>query len=340
MTTSELNVIPRQYKHVLAFEVAKAKLFVHSFPVGETVEAANTAAAVRRLIKTERARNLLLGLGPLLVVCEATGSYSKPIIDVAAELGVDCHRAHGSRVRAFAKFRGTHAKNDPIDVRLIADYAVASRDLVLHRPPRPEQAELRELVARRTELRQMKEAENARLEHVSCKAVVDGLRAHLRLLERQITALDARIAALTAADGEFCEKSTLMQSVKGVGAGTAAALLAYLPELGSVSRSTIAALAGLAPFDADSGEKKGGRHIFGGRAEVREALYMAAVVAMRWNPHLAAFAARIKAKGEPFKVQATAVMRKLLVILNGVVASGEPCRMVAAGRATPEPNAA
>lgn len=332
MTTETLIAIPQRYNHVLAFEVAKAKLLVQNLPGAESFEIANDRASVRRLIKKEKRRNARLGIGPLLVVCEATGSYSAHVIAATEELGVACHRAHGSRVRAFAKFRGTHAKSDPIDVRLIGDYALASRNPRLHRPPRPAHAELRELVARRSELRQAKEAEEARVEHVTAKLVADSLRAHIRVLDKLLARIERRIEALMQEDEEFSRKGRLMQSVKGVGPITAATVLAYLPEIGTVSRGTIAALAGLAPFDDDSGESQGRRHIFGGRAEARAGLYMAAKVAMRWNAHLAALAGRIEASGKPFKVQVTAVMRKLLVILNAVLASGMPCRMAAAGR--------
>ena len=332
MTTETLIANPQQFNHVLAFEVSKANLHVHILPGGEAFEIANERASIRRVIKKEMRRNGKLGVGPLLVVCEATGTYSNDVIACAAGLGVACHRAHGSRVRAFAKFRGTHAKSDPIDVALIADYAIASRNLQLHEPPRPAQAELRELVARRTELGQAKEAEETRVEHVTAKIVADSLREHIRALDKLLAKVERRIEALMKEDEEFRRKAWLMGSVKGVGPITAATVLAYLPEIGTVSRGTIAALAGLAPFDHDSGESKGQRHIFGGRAEARAGLYMAAMVAMRWNPHLAALAERIEANGRPFKVQVTAVMRKLVVILNAVVASGVPCRMPAAGR--------
>lgn len=327
-----LSTVAREYKHILAFEVSKAKLHVCILPGGEAFEIANERAAVRRVIKQELRRNAKLAIGPLLVACEATGTYSANVIAAAHAAGVDCHRAHGTRVRHFAKFRGTHAKSDPIDVRVIADYALASRDLTLHRPARPEQAELRELVARRAELKVALEAEKARVEHVGSKLVARSLREHIDHLEQLIARLEQRIGHLVAEDEEFARKVRLMQSVKGIGPVTAAAILAYLPEIGTVARGTIAALAGLAPFADDSGESTGRRHIAGGRAEVRTALYMAAIVAIRCNTHLAELAARLEARGRPFKVRVTAVMRKLLVILNAVVASNAPCRTATAGR--------
>lgn len=332
MTTQTLNANQTRYNHIVAFEVSKATLLVHVLPEARTVEIANTPAAIRRLIKKESHRNAGLGVGPLLVVCEATGTYSNAVLACAGELVVACHRAHGSRVRAFARFRGTHAKSDPIDVGVIADYARCSKDLVLHRPARPAQAELRELVARRTELRQAKEAEEARLEHVGSTLVVDSLRAHIRTLAALIAKIEKRLDALMAEDEQLARNTELMQSVKGVGPITAATMLAHLPEIGTVSRGTIAALAGLAPFDNDSGTKKGRRHIWGGRAEVRTGLYMAAMVAIRHNRHLRELAERVTARGNPFKVAITAVMRKLLVMLNAIVASGQPCKMANATR--------
>lgn len=327
MTTVIMNANQPRFNHVLAFEVSKAKLLVQSLPGGATGEIANDRAVIRRQIKKEITRNAKLGIGPLLVVCEATGSYDAHVLSCAAELGVACHRAHGSRVRAFAKFRGTHAKSDPIDVGVIGDFARSSDNLRLYQPPRPEQIELRELVARRTELRQAKEAEQARVEHIGSKVVVDSLRAHIRTLETLIEKIDRRMDQLIRTDTYFQITSDLMRSVKGVGRITSATVLAYLPEIGTVSAGTIAALAGLAPFDRDSGMYKGQRHIWGGRAEARTGLYMAAKVAINHPGHLRDLADRLEAKGKCFKVRVTAVMRKLLVILNAIVASGKPCQM-------------
>ena len=327
MTHEILNANQTQYNHVLAFEISKAEHHVHSEPAGDSCKIANDRATIRRLIKKEMRRNAKLDIGPLLVICEATGSYSLAVLEVAAELGVACHRAHGSRVRAFARFRGTHAKSDPIDVRVIADFGCSSKGLLLYAPPRAEQVELRELVERRTELRQTKEAEENRVEHVRSKVAADSLRAHIRWLDGVLAKIDKRIDELVKTDEYFRKTAKLMQSVHGVGRVTAVTVLAHLPEIGTVSAGTIAALAGLAPFECDSGVFKGQRHIFGGREEARTGLYMAAKVAMVGNAHLRALAERIQARGKPFKVAATAVMRKLLIILNAIVASGQPCRM-------------
>ena len=159
MTIETVETIPMKYNHVIAFEVSKAEIHVHSRPGGTLSIIPNKAGDIRRLIKKEMSRNPNLGIGPLLVLCEATGSYDRLVTNCAAELGVACHRAHGSRVRAFAQYRGLKAKTDASDAPLLSDFGCDSENLRLHTPPSPEQVELRELVERRTELREMKEAE-------------------------------------------------------------------------------------------------------------------------------------------------------------------------------------
>lgn len=312
------------FNHVVAFEVAKADLVVHILPGGTTATLTNDAKVIRRLLKAELKRTAGKDLGPMLVICEATGGYERTVIEIAAELGIACHRAHGSGVRAYARFRGTHAKSDPIDSGVIACYGRDKPDLVLHKPPRPEQAALRELMGRREDLKKMLGAERCRLEHARLDCVVKSIKAQVRSLEKQLAAIEKEVSRLIAADEEFARKSRLMQSFDGVGPITVATVLAHLPEIGQVPRSTIAALAGLAPFDRDSGKTRGVRHVFAGRADVRPCLHMAAVSAMRCNKVMRAFAERLTANGKPYNVVATAVMRKIIVILNAIVEQGKP----------------
>lgn len=332
MTIDTLPAIPATYKHVLAFEVSKAELVVHTLPGADMSRIANQRPLIRRILKREIKRNARLGIGPLLVVCEATSSYDAGILACAHDLGIAVHRAHGSRVRAYARFRGKLAKSDPIDAGIIARYAIDGEDLVLHVPPRPQQQRLRELVDRRAEIIDQIETERARLEHLRQPDLRRMLEAHIRFLDRQKEEIDQALDELVDQDDRFRTASRLMQTVKGIGRLTPLALLAYLPQIGTVCRQTIAALAGLAPFDRDSGMLKGQRHIFAGRSQARTALYMPAIVAARHNPHLKDLFDRITAKGNPFKKAITAVMRKLLVILNAIVATGQPCRMQNAAR--------
>jgi transposase len=313
-----------RFNHVIAFDVAKAILSLHILPSGETLSLQNDGAAVRRLLKREEKRNRKQDLGPMLVICEATGGYEDAVLKAASELGLKCHRAHGSSVRAYAKFRGRHAKNDPIDAALIAEYGRDKSDLELYQPPRPEEAALRALMGRRTELKDMIQAETCRLEHASLKAVRVSLEDHLEALKDQLALIEKDIRTLTRRDEAFKHKSRLMQSLAGIGAVTSQTILAFLPELGQIPSPTAVALAGLAPYDRDSGKERGKGRIFAGRSQVRTCLYMAALAAIRSHAHFRDFAERLTRKGKPFKVAVTAVMRKLIVILSAMLRQDEP----------------
>jgi transposase len=185
---------------------------------------------------------------------------------------------------------------------------------------------LRALQSRRAELQGMLIAETNRLEHASHKSVLKSLKAHIAMLEAAFEAIEAEIAELVATSDGLRAKVQLMRTVKGVGFVTATTLLAYLPDIGQLTRGQVARRTGLAPINDDSGKKRGARHVEAGRSEIRRCLYMAAVVAANYNPALRTFAARLKARGYPFKYVVTAVMRKLVVILNAVLRDGEPWR--------------
>jgi transposase len=191
-------------------------------------------------------------------------------------------------------------------------------------PPPPECAALRALQARRAELQDMIIAETNRLEHARHTSVLRSLKVHIAALEAAFKTIEAEIAELVATTDSLKEKVRLMRTVKGVGLVTATTLLAYLPDIGQLSKGQVARRTGLAPINDDSGKKRGPRHVEAGRKEIRRCLYMAAVVAANFNPVLRTFAARLKARGYPFKYVITAVMRKLLVILNAVLRDGEP----------------
>jgi transposase len=321
-----MSMIPTAtpFNHILAFEVSKSELVLHVLPADSCERLTNTPAAVRRALKRERSRNLKQGLGKLLVVCEATGGYERHILDQAAALELPTHRAHGSRTRLFALFQGHRAKTDDIDARLLARYAQSTPDLLLYRPAGPELEALRALRRRRDDLIEMQRMELNRMEHVRHTGVRTSIEQHLAMLGAQIKALEAEIAALIDNTEALRRKASLMNSVKGVGPSTITACLAYLPELGTLSKARVAAIAGLAPHANDSGQHKGARHIGGGRTSIRAPLYMAALVATRFNPAIKRFAQALKARGKPQKLILTAVMRKLIVILNAVLKSGKP----------------
>ena len=311
--------------HVVAFEVSKHELVVHSLPADRQCSIVNTPQAVRRLLKAEIRQNRKAGLGPLLVVCEATGGYERAVLEQAVQLGLDAHRAHGSRVRAFARYKGVKAKNDPIDAGLLARFGMQTENLIRYKPPSEQSEALRALQQRREDLKKMLQAEANRLDHARNAHVLKSLKTSIKTLAKMVDEIEAEIARLVESEAAMARKAALMCTVPGVGPTVTTTLLAQMPELGTLPRTTVAALAGLAPFDNDSGQRKGRRHISAGRSAVRRCLYMAALTAIRICPHLRDYAARIQARGNPAKVAITAVMRKLIVIINAVLASQQPC---------------
>lgn len=320
-----MNASAPTFNRVLAFEVAKDTLVVHALPADRQRRIVNRPAAVRRLL----AAALRDSDEPLLVVCEATGGYEKHVLEAACALELPCHRAHGARVRHFAKYLGAAAKTDAIDARVLALYAMRAGDLRLYRQPGPEQKAVRAMKARRDEIQQMLIAETNRCEHAEHAYVRASLKAHVRSLKLQLANIERELAALIARTPVLAEQARLIRSVIGIGQETAQAVMAYMPELGALSKGQAARLAGLAPIARDSGKMRAPRHIEPGRAAVRRALYMSAIAAMRFNPRMRAFAERLKAKGKPFKLIATAVMRKLVIILNAVLQTGEPAHQSA-----------
>lgn len=319
-----MNPTQAPFKHIIAFEVAKTSLVVHRLPANEQCVIANSPKAVRRLLRAEVKRNTTAKSGPVLVVVEATGGYERHVLDAALALGLACHRAHGSRVRFFARYLGLIAKTDKIDARLIATYGLKTERLRLFEPEKPEERALKELQARREDIQGMLIAERNRLEHAKQQTVVKSIKAHIASLRKALGALETEIATLIEAHESLARKARLMTSVIGVGPVTAATVLANMPELGTLTKGEAARLAGLAPINRDSGKASAPRHIQAGRATVRRCLYMAALVALQHNPVLKDFAGNLRIRGKPFKVVITAVMRKLIVILNAIVRTGEP----------------
>lgn len=320
-----MNPSEPRFNHIVAFEVSKQELVVHTLPADRQQRIANTPRAVHLLLAAEQRANLKLGLGALLVVCEATGGYERHVLDQAGRLGLAVHRAHGSRTRLFARFNGKLAKTDAIDARLIARYGLTP-GLPLYTPPAPELAALRQLRQRRDEIAQMLNMELNRTEHARLKRLTTSLARHTAWLQSELVALEAEIESLIDTSSELSRKARLMRSVKGVGPKTVAAILAYLPEIGDLSKAQVGGITGLAPLANDSGQHTGRRQISGGRANLRASLYMAALVAKNHNPRLKAFAAQLRSRGKPNKLILAAIMRKLIVIINAVLVSGTPAR--------------
>lgn len=270
---------------------------------------ANDAAGHRQLLKLLRAHPTAH------VVLEATGGYEKAVCRALHAAQVPLSRVEAGRVRHFARAQGRRAKTDPIDAPVLSDYGRALQPAATPAPT-AQQERLHELSRRRLQLLEMRTAATNRAEHDEDKLCRKQSRQWLRLLDKQIDECDEALAALLAADEQLQARAKRLDAVPGVGAVTAALLLAQLPELGKLSDGAVAALVGVAPYNRDSGEKTGARHIAGGRGAVRRALYMAALSAVRHDAILKAFYLKLRAAGKKPKVALVACMRKLLLLLN------------------------
>lgn len=276
----------------------------------------NTDAGVAEIL--ERLRKL----GPERIVLEATGGYEQRVFLALREAGLPAVIVQGLHVREFARAMGRRAKTDAIDAAMIAHFAEIRQPEVLPMPT-ANQKRLAALRALRTDFIASRTQYTNRLENCTPE-VREYLEEHLRVLDNQVTRLDAELAAALAAEPEDAAKAALVRSVPGIGPTISAALVGELPELGKIDRRRLSALVGVAPMNRDSGQKHGKRFTQGGRRALRNLLYMAAHNARLWNPVIRAFAQRLEAKGKPYHVVMTACMRKLLVILNAMVLAGTP----------------
>jgi transposase len=259
-----------------------------------------------------------------LIVLEATGGYEALAVATLAGAGLPVRVINPRQVRDFARATGLLAKTDQLDARVLQCFAERIRPVVLPQKSE-EERELAAIVGRRRELVQMLAAEKNRLK-LATTTVRKDISAHIRFLEKRIDDTDAEMRRQIRAHESFRLTDELLQSVPSIGNVSASTLIALLPELGSLSHRKIAALAGLAPFNDDSGTRSGRRRIWGGRTEVRNVLYMATISALRFNPPIRATYRRLVAAGKPKKVALTACMRKLLIILNAIVRDQTPWR--------------
>ena len=255
-----------------------------------------------------------------VVALEASGGYERAVAVRLRDAGVIVRCLNPLRVRRFAQARGKLAKNDRVDACTIALYAEAFADERVAVPQDNRRVSLREHLLVRVQTLDVISTIISQLEHIHERSLRAMLQARLQGLKRSLVALDRRIAKLVASTPDLAALADRLRSVPGVGPVLAHSLLALLPELGHLTRRQVASLAGVAPFDDDSGKRRGARQIDGGRAGLRRVLYMAALVAKRRNPEIRTFAERLK--GKPGKAIITACMRKLIVILNAIARDG------------------
>lgn len=308
MKTGEL------FSSVLGVDVSKAKLDV-AFE-GETVTIDNTREAI---LKELVAR---IDSKSTMVVMEATGGYEDQLVTLLHEHDIALAVVNPRRVRDFAKGIGKDAKTDPIDAGVISFYGQVVK-------PAPQLAKsdderkLNALVERRRQLLDLMGQEKNRLQQTPDQEIKNFIRKSLESLKKQLKSIDDRLSECVKQDTNNQRKIEIMSSVKGVGLVTISTFLAKLPELGNLNRAEIAKLVGVAPINNDTGQSSGRRRTCGGRSYVRRVLYMATLVATRFNPQIKSFYQRLLAKGKEKKVALVAAMRKLLTILNTLIKKDE-----------------
>jgi transposase len=291
-------------------DIAKLNLQLHL--AGRSHDLPNTVAGHRQLLK-------LLATQPgSQVVCEATGGYEREVVAALQAANIPVSVLNPARARHFAKASGQRAKTDKIDAALLAAYGHALRPKPT--PPRTAlEQQLTELVRRRQQLVEVIVGQRQQAEQLTLPVLRRQAQSLVRRLERDLAQIEAQLKQLRQEMAPLHARLQKLEAITGVGTITALGVLAELPELGTLNRRQTAALAGLAPFTRQSGRWQGLRAIGGGRAPVRRALYMAALVAARCNRQLKAFYQRLRAAGKPAKVALTAVMRKLIVLMNHVL---------------------
>jgi transposase len=303
-------------------DVSSKQLDVGVLPGGELEKFANDSRGIKRLVKFLKGRNVEL------IVMEATGGYEVDAAVALHEAGLPIVVVNPRQPRDFAKAVGILAKTDEIDALVLARFA---RDVRPEERSFPSEKErfLRELLTRRRQLIGMTNAESNRLQQARSKDVKETVQAILDVIKEQLHAVEEEISQAMETCSTYHDKDRILQSVPGIGPVVSHSLLIDLPELGRLNRREIAALVGVAPINRDSGQFRGRRTTWGGRANVRSALYMAALVAIRWNSTIKAFYQRLRNAGKPAKVALTACMRKLLVITNTMIANDTPWRQTA-----------
>ena len=301
----------KEFPLFVGIDVSKDRLDVAVRPTGETWQVAYDAEGISSLVGNLRE------LVPQLVVLEATGGMELAVAGELALADVPIAVVNPRHVRDFARAAGKLAKTDALDAQVLAHFAEAMQPEPRPLPDATTQ-ELKALVARRRQLVEMITAEKNRM-RTATRRIRPKVQEHVRWLEENLEDLDQDLGDFMRSSPMWKDKDELLRSTPGVGPVLSMTLLSDLPELGALNRGEIAALVGVAPFNRDSGTLRGKRTVWGGRSQVRAALYMAALVATRYNPVLRDFYQRLCAAGKPKKVALTACMRKLLTILNVMV---------------------
>jgi len=295
-------------------DVSKDQLDIHIHPLGESIFFANSEEGIKYLIE------LLSTHVVDKVVCESTGGYEDLMLKVLRKSGYKMWQVEPNRIKSFIRSKGKKAKTDTIDAYMIALFAAQETQEHEHVDYGENHSLIRNLVKRKKDLIEMIVAEKLRLKHPSQTTCSVEIQAHIDFMNKQVKELEKKIQELINKDDDLSAKATLITSFPGIGLATAAMLIAEMPELGKIDNKKAAALVGVVPYTQQSGKFRGKAFISGGRAVIRSAIYMAALVASRFNPAMKEFYQRLRetSKKSP-KVALVAVMRKLIVILNVMI---------------------
>jgi transposase len=299
----------------VGIDVSKLYLDIFDESLGVPERIANATQAITQIAARWRCN--------VLVVFEATGVYDLELREALTQAGIRFARINPARARDFARASGQLAKTDPIDARMLAAFARAMRPTT-EQIANPARNALSRLAKRRDQLVLMRAQEKNRRSEADDRAMADRIGRHIKILDEEIAAIEGDIKTLIKAEPKISDDAQLMRSLPGVGPVACMQLIAKMPELGHVGAKQIAALAGLAPFNVDSGTFRGKRKIAGGRKRVRDALYMAALNAVRRADPFKAFYARLRQAGKPAKLALIAVARKLLTVLNAMMRDRKP----------------
>jgi transposase len=300
------------YQSFLGFDVGKHEITVYDDACAQIHTITNKTTHIRRFLKRFGSQSL--------AVCEATGGYENLLLECLLVAGIPAHRADARKVKAFIRSFGTLAKTDAIDAQALSQYGRERHPrLALWRARQPGQVALQALAHQRVDMVKLRAAEKNRLQAPGSKVTKPHSKRLIAHLDKQIGTIDRKMAKCIAEDETLDQTAQCLQAMPGIGVISAYAICAFMPEIGSLTRRQAAALAAVAPHPKDSGSMQGYRHIRGGRPHVRQALFMAALAARRHNPELRAFYERLVKNGKKPIVAITAVMRKMIVILNAKV---------------------
>ena len=291
-------------------DISKDYLDVTIVDSNKILRFTNNQVGIKKVIK------VFQEMASIMVVFESTGGLEISLWLALNHAGINAAPINPRQIRNFAQAKGKLAKTDNIDAQIIAQYGQAMKpnpQLV------PDTQELKELMARRSQIVEMIASEKSRLKAARQKLIKQDIQDHIDWLQKRIHETDKELMRAIDDNPVLQEKAKLLRSTPGVGPTTTAALLIQLSELGTLNRHEVAALAGVAPLNRDSGRMRGKRTVWGGRASVRGILYMSALVATRYNPVINAFYQRLCAEGKAKKVAIIACMRKLLIILNSMI---------------------